>query len=433
MSTATKLSTTELLAGTDLKTLPGQGAIPDLRKHARSLLEKNGIPDTKNEEYRHTPIKRALEKNIAFAETKEAGITKLDKDQVRIPGLDAWHIVFVNGLHSRELSDSVTGIEVTTLAGTSQQALVDAHLGKYATPEQDAFAAWNTAAWSDGTLIVVPKNTNPQKPLVIVTVVDNAQQQAKAITRNLVVVGENSSVELIERTVATGNEPVLTNHVTEIVAGKYANIKLAILQDYTDSHHHIGNTVVHQEDNSNVWCHTLSLSGGFIRNNLKLIIDGEHCEGHMHGLYLLKDNSFVDNHTVVDHKKPNSHSNEVYRGVLDDAARGVFNGKIFVRPDAQKTNAFQANRNILLSDKATVNTKPQLEIWADDVKCSHGCTTGQLDEDALFYLRARGIPESKALGMLLYAFVSETFSNISNEQLLAFVDKQVNNRLTKDA
>jgi Fe-S cluster assembly protein SufD len=169
-----------------------------------------------------------------------------------------------------------------------------------------------------------------------------------------------------------------------------------------------------------------------VRNNLQLSLDGEGIESHMYGLYLLGDDTLADNHTVADHRKPNSFSNEIYKGIMGDSSKGVFNGKIYVRPSAQKTNAFQANRNILLTDKASVNTKPQLEIWADDVKCSHGCTTGQLDEEALFYLQTRGISKETAQAMMLYAFAGEVLENVKHPVIKEYLDKVISERLHKN-
>lgn len=204
------------------------------------------------------------------------------------------------------------------------------------------------------------------------------------------------------------------------------------IQDDASKIIQVSNTNIRQLQRSQVNTFTLTLEGQAIRNNLTIAIDGENCESHFHGLYLLKGDTMADNHTVVDHLKPNSFSNEMYKGVMDDLSKGVFNGKIFVRPHAQKTNAFQSNRNILLSDKATVNTKPQLEIWADDVKCSHGCTTGQLNEEAMFYLRTRGIPKDTARAMLLYAFASEVLQHVPNTLLRDYMDGLVSERLHKD-
>jgi len=191
-------------------------------------------------------------------------------------------------------------------------------------------------------------------------------------------------------------------------------------------------TNIHQERSSRVNTYTFTLSGKLVRNNLQLSIDGEGIESHMFGLYLVTGDTLADNHTVVDHRKANSFSNELYKGIMDGNSRGVFNGKIYVRPQAQKTNAFQANRNILISDKATVNTKPQLEIWADDVKCSHGCTTGQLDEEALFYLQSRGIAKETARAMMLYAFAAEILENVKHAELKAYFDELVSERLHKN-
>jgi Fe-S cluster assembly protein SufD len=191
-------------------------------------------------------------------------------------------------------------------------------------------------------------------------------------------------------------------------------------------------TEIYQKNFSRVNTYTFTLHGKLFRNNLHLQLDGEGIESHMYGLYLLNDDTLADSHTVVDHKKANSFSNELYKGVMDESSKGVFNGKIFVRPNAQKTNAFQANRNILLSDKATINTKPQLEIWADDVKCSHGCTTGQLDEEALFYLRSRGLSNDTARGMMLYAFAGEVLDFVKHPVLKEYLDTLISDRLHKN-
>jgi Fe-S cluster assembly protein SufD len=174
------------------------------------------------------------------------------------------------------------------------------------------------------------------------------------------------------------------------------------------------------------------LNGKFYRNDLNLILDGEGIESHMYGLYLLNNDTLADNHTVVDHMKPNSFSNELYKGILDGSSKGVFNGKIYVRPQAQKTNAYQNNRNVILTDTASINTKPQLEIWADDVKCSHGCTTGQIDEEALFYLQSRGINKETARAMMLYAFAGDVVEHVPNAKMKEYVDALISDRLHKD-
>ncbi|HEY0741827.1 MAG TPA: SufD family Fe-S cluster assembly protein, partial [Chryseosolibacter sp.] len=191
-------------------------------------------------------------------------------------------------------------------------------------------------------------------------------------------------------------------------------------------------TQIYQKNSSRVNTYTFTLNGKFYRNNLNLILDGEGIESHMYGLYLLNGDTLADNHTVVDHMKPNSFSNELYKGILDDSSKGVFNGKIYVRPQAQKTNAYQNNRNVLLTDSASINTKPQLEIWADDVKCSHGCTTGQIDEEALFYLQSRGINKDTARAMMLYAFAGDVVDHVPNEKMKEYIDALISDRLHKD-
>jgi Fe-S cluster assembly protein SufD len=236
---------------------------------------------------------------------------------------------------------------------------------------------------------------------------------------------------IVEKFNSAGPGNHFTNLVNEIVVGENARLDFYSIQNDKGSRYQFSQTEIYQGNSSRVNTYSFHLQGRLLRNNLHLVIDGEGIESHMYGLYLLTGNTLADNHTVVDHKRPNSLTNELYKGIMDENSRGVFNGKIFVRPQAQKTNAFQANRNILLSDKATVNTKPQLEIWADDVKCSHGCTTGQLDEEALFYLRARGIDKDSARAMMLYAFAGEITDKIPHEGIRKYIDMVISERLQK--
>jgi Fe-S cluster assembly protein SufD len=246
------------------------------------------------------------------------------------------------------------------------------------------------------------------------------------------VLEKGSQLSVIEKSDSIGKQPVFHNFTEEWVVSEKAHLEYCKIQNDDNNHYQITNTVIHQHSTSLLNTFTLTLAGQLIRNNLNIIIDGEHCESHFYGLYLLNGNTLADNHTVVDHRKPNSFSNELYKGIMDGNSKGVFNGKIFVRPHAQKTNAFQSNRNILVSDHASVNTKPQLEIWADDVKCSHGCTSGQLDEEAMFYLRSRGISAPTAQAMLLYAFAREVLTPIQNESLKSYLDQLIAERLHKN-
>ncbi len=351
-----------------------------------------------------------------------------------IPDLDANVIVFVNGVFSKEFSKIISsekGIKISSLNSALQNNEANPYFEKYLKTSSDPFVALNSALWQDGIFIHVPAQTKVDKPVVILHVNDAEKNQSISHTRLLVVLEEGSELTLIERSASVGENPIFHTFSEEIIIKDNAAFDYIKIQNDEGKLHQVANTLIHQSGNSKLNTFTLTLNGALIRNNFNIAIDGEKCESHFNGLYLLKENTIADNHTVVDHLKPNSFSNELYKGVMDGNSKGIFNGKIFVRPHAQKTNAFQSNRNILLTDSATVNTKPQLEIWADDVKCSHGCTTGQLDEEALFYLRSRGIPPDEAKALLLYAFAADTLASIKNLIVKNYLDGLISKRLNK--
>ncbi len=405
------------------------------RKKAIVNFEKLGLPVTKTEEYRFTPITRSLEKNFSWAETNPVSsigsITPF-----LIPGVDATVLVFVNGSYSTELSSATSQsseVKIIKLseAFQTQKELIENHFNKIVNSELDPFAAMNTSFWQEGVFIHVPENTIAKKPILILHIANASASQVIATTRVLVIVEKNSEFSLIEKFDSIGTNPVFHNVSEEIVLKENSQLEYCKIQNDQGNTYQVSNSSIHQADSSKVNTFTLTMNGKIVRNNLGITIDGEKCESHFHGLYLLAGDTLTDNHTVVDHRKPNSFSNEIYKGVMDGNSKGVFNGKIFVRPHAQKTNAFQSNRNILVSDTATINTKPQLEIWADDVKCSHGCTSGQLDEEALFYLRSRGISEISAKAMLLYAFATDVLEDVKNEKLKIYLDQLIAVRLNK--
>ena len=399
-----------------------------LRENAKAAFLQLGLPHVKTEEYRHTPITRVLEKNFNFA-TLQNPLSPLQSiKDFEIPELDGHVVVMLNGEFSESLS-KISGSDFTIqkLDELEQRE----HLAKYADFKSDAFVAWNTSAWQSGIFIHVGENKIVNKPIIIYNIQDASLGEVKSFIRNLIVVGKNSEVTVVEKFDSIGTNSNFSNQVTEGVVAENAGLNFYSIQADHGNRYQFGQTTLWQANHSRVNSYMFTLDGKFVRNNLHLLLDGEGCESHMYGLYLLHGDTLADNHTVVDHRKPNSFSNELYKGVLEGNSKGIFNGKIFVRPDAQKTNAFQSNRNILLSDKATINTKPQLEIWADDVKCSHGCTTGQLDEEALFYLRSRGIEKNTARAMMLYAFAAEVLENIPNEKLRVFIDTMVSERLHK--
>lgn len=412
------------------------GDATESRAKAIANFERLGLPTNKSEEYRFTPITKSLDKNFSLA-NKVTPSSIQSIDEFLIPGLDANIVVFVNGSYSKSLSKIISPevqIKVKTLAEAfkTDQETIDQYFDKFVNSETDSFAAMNSAFWQEGIFIHVPENTKVEKPILILHINDSTTSQVMAHTRLLAVVENNSELTVIEKFNTTGSQPAFHTFSEEFIIEEKAQLEYCKIQNDQGNSYQVANTLINQSNSSKVNTFTLTLNGQLIRNNFGITIDGENCESHFYGLYVLNGNTIADNHTVVDHKKPNSFSNEMYKGIMDDHAKGVFNGKIFVRPHAQKTNAFQSNRNILISEEATINTKPQLEIWADDVKCSHGCTTGQLDEGAVFYLQSRGISHSTAKAMLLYAFAAEVLELIKNETLKVYLDQLISERLHKD-
>jgi Fe-S cluster assembly protein SufD len=400
-------------------------ALASLRDETLRHLQEVGFPGNKHEEYRYTPLTRALEK---FSPDESGASRTITPEAYAIPDLDATVLAFVNGRCVTPTAE-VDGLILKPLPEALAAGTGVNHFAKIADPKADAFVAWNTLAWTHGFYIEVPEGKTITKPLVILHIAEGGTRQAARI---LVVVGRNAQCTLIQKFASTGAAPNYVNVVTEAIVDENARLDMYAIQADIPDQIQFNQTRVLQKNYSRVNSYAFTLNGKLVRNNLALALDGQGCESHMYGLYLLNGDTLADNHTVVDHLKPNSFSNELYKGIMDDASRGVFNGKIYVRPNAQKTNAFQSNRNILLSTDAKVNTKPQLEIWADDVKCSHGCTTGQIDEEAMFYLMTRGIPRSTARAMLLYAFAGETIDAIGVPALQSYLARRVKERLQRN-
>jgi len=404
------------------------------RTEAIQHFQKLGLPGNKTEEYRFTPITKALEKNFSFNQSSPIETKIKSIDQFLIPNLEANIIVFINGTYSPDFSKIISPeseIKISDLRKAVNQNEAPIYFEKYLQTSVDPFTALNSSLWQDGVFIQVPAKTKVSKSVIVLHINDAETEQSIAHTRLLVVMEEESELTLIERSASTGSNNIFHTFAEEIVVKEKASLDYVKIQNDEGKLHQVANSMIHQSNNSKLNTFTLTMNGSLIRNNFSIAIDGENCESHFHGLYLLNGNTLADNHTVVDHLKPNSFSNELYKGVMDGNSKGVFNGKIFVRPYAQKTNAFQSNRNILLTDTAAINTKPQLEIWADDVKCSHGCTSGQLDEEALFYLRSRGISLNEAKAMLLYAFALDTLEAIKDPILKTYLDSLISKRLNK--
>jgi len=405
-----------------------------LREQAMESFYKLGIPNRKHEEYKYTRIDVMLKEEFYFSANKNCN----DEQIERLKFLkDAYVVIIENGVFVKGLSNLQNlpkGLTICSLvdAEKSNSPIFAKHYAQYADVNADPFIALNTAMTKDGVFIYVAKNTIIEKPIHIVHV-STAFQNTIIHPRNLIVVDENAQAKIIESfEILDSTAKVFNNALTEIIIDELAIVdhykiqdENTCLPDRQELGYLVNTTQVIQKKQSVFSTHTITLSGSLVRNNLTLVLDGEHIESHLNGLYLTTENQVVDNHTVVDHRKPNCNSNELYKGIIDGKSTATFNGKIFVRKDAQKTNAFQSNKNILLSESGTINTKPQLEIYADDVKCSHGTSTGKLDEDKLFYLRARGLSLTSAKKLLMHAFASEVIDTIKIVALREYIEGKI--------
>lgn len=402
-------------------------------RHARGVFEKTGFPGKNDEEWRFTNVAPIV--NTAF---KADGKNKADKNAVEKLAeydFDANIAVIYNGHFSKGLSKIqeknkeifIGSFEDAALKG--HEKIFEKHYGKYADDKSNGFTALNTAMVNNGILIHVPKNTVMEKPVVIINFIDEECENVFANHRNLIVIEHGAKADVSEVFYAGGKHSSFSNTVTEIFLDENAELHHNKVQNEGLAAYHVGTTQAEQKNHSRLYSTVISWGGSLLRNNLNSVLNGEGIDCYFRGFYLVKGKQIIDNHTLADHAMPNSHSNELYKGLLDEEGNGVFNGKIMVRQDAQKTNAYQTNNNILLTDGATINSKPQLEIFADDVKCSHGATTGQINPDEVFYLRARGISETTAKKLLLSAYAHEIIDKVANEELKKFLIKRLDKKL----
>jgi len=412
-------------------------ALHDLRKDALKHFKELGFPNRKDEEWKYTnidPITK-LDFHQEFS-TNATGLTEKEIKKFFIPGLNTIIAVLVNGKYSDNLSNiknDSNNIFVSSLkeAQKNHPVIFDTHFAKYADFKTNGFTALNTAFTYDGIFIYVPGGNKIVEPIIILNISETKKPNILLQPRNLIISGKNSAVTLIELNYTIGNNHSFNNTVTEIFVDKNSVLNLYKIQNEGDKNFYIGTTQIHQEKDSKFDSATISWGGSITRNNLNSLLNGEGCECNFDGAFVLSNNQHVDNHTLVDHVVPNCQSNEFYKGILDNNSVGVFNGKIIVRKDAQETNAYQSNKNILLTKTAVMNSKPQLEIFADDVRCSHGATTGQLKEDELFYLRTRGIDKEEARITLLFAFASEIIQRIKIVPLRNILFDMLHKKLKK--
>ena len=400
----------------------------DLRLNAKKALESLDFPTSKTEYWKYTRIGKIINKTYGIQ--NEISENNINITPYLIPELDANIVVLVNGFYSANFSQikSENGINILGLKEAIQQenGFLKYHLGGIAKSEKEIFTALNTLTFTDGIFIDLDKNAVIEKPIHIINLV--TESNIITNTRTIVKAHDNSSVKIIESFVNLQSEESFSNSVAEFYLNPNSNVEYNKIQNATGENYHIANEHAHQRKDSNFTINTITLEGKLIRNNLNIEVNAEGCETNLNGIYLGKDKNHIDNHTIVDHLKPNCNSNEVYKGILDNNSVGVFNGKVFVRPDAQKTNAFQQNNNILLTDDAAIFSKPELEIYADDVKCSHGSTIGQIDEEAIFYLRARGISRKSAINLMITAFVKDALNRVSIVPLKNYIDAKIDER-----
>ncbi|UCC84326.1 MAG: Fe-S cluster assembly protein SufD [Gemmatimonadota bacterium] len=400
-----------------------------VRQAAMARSSELGFPTVRDEDWKFTNLTPLSKKAFAPA----AAETKLSLDDLAgfvFRGQESARLVFVNGRYEPELSDSCAqpgGVLACSLRQSLelQPELVKLHLAKYLDYEHDFFGALNTAFVEDGGFVYVPDRVVVERPIHLIYVSTETPSPAVTHPRNLIIVGEAGEGAVVEEYVSQGGEEYFTNAVTEIVAGPSAVLEHYRVQRESRRAFNVGTVRVQQSRSSNVSCHGVHLGGGLVRNNVHPVLAGEGAECLINGVFLPAGKQHIDNFMRVEHASPHCDSRQFYNGILNDSASGVFSGRIIVHKEAQKTDAKQTNRNLLLTDEAQMDSKPQLEIYADDVKCTHGATIGQLDDDAIFYLRARGVPEDTARTLLLFGFAAENLERMRQAPIRDYVESLV--------
>lgn len=385
------------------------------RREALENLEKMDFPTTRVEAWKYTRVTKISKKEFSIQPRSVNSI-----DAFKIKNLDSHVLVFVNGFFSASLSSFTAeeGIEIAPLKEAKGIAGNTVPVSN-----EDIFTALNTTYATDGIAVKIASGKQLSKPVEVIYI--QSGDTAIANIRNVIIAEKSSAGQIILGHYSQDAKNCFSNCVTEVVVEANAHLTINKIQYESEANYQIATEQVKQEKDSTFTINTITLNGELVRNNLNIDVLGQNCNTHLNGAYLTKEKQHVDNHTTVDHTVANCESNELYKGVMDDDSTAVFNGKVFVRKDAQKINAFQSNGNVLLSGNATVNSKPELEIYADDVKCSHGSTTGQLDEDAVFYLRARGLSEKNARKLLVSAFIADVLDTIESEEVRAHIDNML--------
>lgn len=402
--------------------------VHNIRSQAIKDFETLGFPNRKEEAWKYTSLNSVLKQDYSVFPKKEDAIEYRDIKKYFIHDIDTYDLVFIDGIYSSHLSQTTHDkIDVCLMSSAlnkpKYKPIIENYFNKI-TPKT-GLNVLNTAFAKEGAFIHIHKNKMADKPIQIINFSTGNESALLIQPRNLIVVDENSHVQIIERHQSLTDHPVLTNSVTELYADKRAMVDYYKIQNDRGTASLIDNTFIEQKAESNCSVHTFSFGGNLTRNNLNFYQKGERIESTLKGVTIIEGKQHVDHNTLVHHIEPNCESHQDYKGIFAERSTGVFNGKVVVEKEAQKTNAYQSNNNILVDDKATINSKPQLEIFADDVKCSHGCTIGQLDEEALFYLQSRGIPRKEARGLMMYAFANNVLESVKIPEIKKRINKLI--------
>ena len=406
--------------------------VHDIRSEAIKQFESIGFPNKKLENWKYTSLKNLLNTDYSVLPEINNVLEFKNIKKYLIDDIDSYKIIFVDGKYCSHLSETThEGMDICILSAALTQSkyelIIENYFNKIAL--KDGITSLNTAFSNEGAFIHIPKNKFVEKPIQIIHFSTGNEASLMFQPRNMIVVDENSQVQIIERHQSLSENKVFTNSVTEIYADKKSIIDYYKIQNDNLQASLIDNTYINQQRNSTFSMHTFSFGNELVRNNLNISQNDEFIETTIKGVTIIGNKQHVDHNTLIQHNKPNCNSHQDYKGIYDNKSTGVFNGKIIVNKQAQKTNAFQSNNNILLSDKATINAKPQLEIYADDVKCSHGCTVGQLDKNALFYLKSRGIPEKEANALLMYGFANNILKSVKIPEIKTRITNIIANKL----
>jgi Fe-S cluster assembly protein SufD len=412
--------------------LQADSPLHDVRNKAMKSFETKGFPSKKEEAWKYTSLNALLKKEYSIFPKNDTAIEFKDVKKYFLNDIDTYKVVFIDGVYSSFLSQITHDVIDVCLMSSAlnkskYSSIIETYFNKAA--NSDSLTCLNTAFAKEGAYIRIAKHKEAQKPIEIINFATGTEAATMLQPRNLIIVEENAHVQIIERHQSLNDNEVLTNSVTEIFLEKRANVDYYKIQNDTQNASLIDSTFIQQQRESICSVHTFSFGGKLTRNNLNFKQLGEHCDSILNGVTMIEDKQHVDHNTLVHHIAENCESHQDYKGIFDDSATGVFNGKVYVEKQAQKLDAFQKNNNILISNKATINAKPQLEIFADDVKCSHGCTIGQLDQEALFYLRSRGIAKKEARALLMYAFANTVLEGVKIPELKGRINKLIANKI----